>query len=113
MLSKPDVLQRYMQSPEEMYLSPSAGLEIVDECQKNDLAVIGIETFVLKGDLMQPRLDLIADYSSTRITDWHEYRAICNASATLFLKDLFSKELLLSDPLVVSFVISSQSEWLS
>lgn len=91
----------------ETYLPPSVGLEIVDECQKNDFAVISIETFVLEDTSIQPKLDLIADYSSTKAAHWNEYRDVCNNAAKLFLMNLLS-----SDRLVVSFVIESQSEWL-
>jgi hypothetical protein len=94
-------------SASEIYLSPSVGLEMVDECQKNDLAIISIEAFVLKDTLIQPRLDLVADYSSTQVTYWHEYRDICNEAAKRFLTQLLS-----SKQLVVSFVIQSQGEWL-
>jgi hypothetical protein len=111
MLSESDILQRYSErgfvQSSEVYFPLSIGLEIVDECQKNNLAVISIETFVLEDSLIQPRLDLIADYSSTKATHWHEYRDICNEAAKLFLMNLLS-----SDKLVVNFVIESQSEWL-
>lgn len=114
MLSEFDILQRYSErgfvQSSETYLPPSVGLEMVNECQKNDLAVISIETFVLEGTLMHPQLDLIADYSSTKATHWHEYRDICNDAAKRFLTDLLSSEKL--DKLVVSIVVESQSEWL-
>ena len=111
MLSESDILQRYSErgfvQSSEIYLSSSVGLKMVDECQKNDLAIISIETFVLKDTLIQPRLDLVADYSSTQASHWHEYRDICNEAAKRFLTELLS-----SNQLVVSFVIQSQSEWL-
>ncbi|MGC1308182.1 MAG: hypothetical protein WA885_13225 [Phormidesmis sp.] len=111
MLSETEILQRYSErgfvQSSETYLPPSVGLAVVDECQKNDLAVISVETFVLENTSIQPKLDLIADYSSTKATRWHDYRDICNNAAKLFLMDLLS-----SDKFIVSFVIESQSEWL-
>lgn len=43
----------------------SDGIGLVEYCQKNDLAVLGIEGFEVRGDQRIPDMDCIVDFSAS------------------------------------------------
>ena len=90
----------------ELYLDPARALDFVTACNDNDLAIIGIEGFLYEQGTIVPQLDMIADFSSTKASNWQEYRTKCNRDAAAFLQRLTR-----SDNIVCSFVVVSQEEW--
>ena len=77
------------------------------DCQRRDLAIIGIEGFMLQNEEIIPQLDAIADFSSVASTDWKTYQATCNKAAKYFLKEMNNDE----RTMLFNFVVQSKSEW--
>jgi hypothetical protein len=85
-------------------------MRFIDKCERDDLAILGIEGFVREPDGVRPQLDLIADFSPKGVVGeetWEEYRPQVNQTARKFLK--FAQ----STPNVVfEFVTWSKDDWL-
>lgn len=73
-------------------------------CDKNDIAVIGIEGFELYEHTLKPSLDLIADFSPFTLGNkkWSVLRKELNQGARLFFKNT---ESLLTKDSVFNFVL--------
>ncbi|MCZ8049795.1 MAG: hypothetical protein GPI90_20905 [Microcystis aeruginosa K13-05] len=91
----------------ELYLPISHSLKFLQDCQQNELAIIGIEGFIYEEGEISPQLDLIADFSSISASDWQNYQNICNSAAKNFLLGVNIKD----KSMVFNFVILSRSEW--
>lgn len=89
----------------ELYLSVSKALELIESAERRDLAVIGLEGFNLVGKELHVRLDLIADYSSTKASSWRAFRRVCNQAAARFIR-----EAPLESNLVFNVVMTSSRE---
>lgn len=88
----------------DYYFASEDGLHLIRECESNNLAIIGVEGFLLENSDLTPRLDLIADYSNEindRSKDWQTRRSTCNKAAATFIKKYQA------DRLVFSLVIKS------
>jgi hypothetical protein len=87
-----EILERFRHGSElrggEVLLSPGYALKVVSLCDRNELAVIGIESFRLSNDETEPLLDLIADCSQAVSSDWGTYRTAANNCARSFLAQL-------------------------
>ena len=63
---------------------------MLELCDRNSIAIIGIDGFFLRDGDLHPRLDQIADYSSAVADAWDSFVRICNDSAQAFLQSLCS-----------------------
>jgi hypothetical protein len=91
----------------ELYLPIDRSFDFLNDCQGRDLAIIGIETFMLQNKNIVSLLDAIADFSSVNSHDWKTYQATCNQAAECFLKEMNNDE----RTLLFNFVVESKSEW--
>jgi hypothetical protein len=110
MLTKQEIYERYKSrsvSVYEFYFRIPLALEFIDECNKNDLLVIGVEGFIHKDGKLESQLDLIEDYSDvcTNKRDWSIRKNICYEKAVKFLMQLLDKP-----DVVVNFVVFSEAE---
>jgi hypothetical protein len=110
MLTKQEIYDRYKSrsvSGYEFYFRIPLALEFIDECNKNDLLVIGVEGFIHKDGKLESQLDLIEDYSHiyTSKRDWSTRKNICYEKAVKFLVQLLDKP-----DAVVNFVVFSNDE---
>jgi hypothetical protein len=69
-------------------LRPHYAVECVKTCERNDLAVIGVDTFLESQGRMVPQLHLVADFSSMSAADWAAFRGLCNRESERFLAGL-------------------------
>ncbi len=110
MSSIEEVLQQYRRfqarESKALYLDPQQSLNLVETCNANNIAVVGIEGFIHTGGKIEPRLDLIADFSSLKSGDWQSYKASCNAAAERFLRA--SSQV---PNVVFSFVLLAEHQW--
>ena len=110
-MSDQQVAQKYLSRSvvdgPELYLRIPDAVEFIHYCQSKDLAVLGIEGFLFDCGTLTPRMDLIADYSTTReSSSWKEYRDSVNNEALSFVRNMES----LGD-MVVSVEVWSEHEW--
>ena len=91
-------------SENEFYIPVAEGIDFIITCDDNNLSVIGIEGFIQRGEMIQPDLNIIADFSENDAGTWDEYREKCNESALEFVKRLKPDRLL-------NFTLLSESEW--
>lgn len=80
-LTREDILK----SDDQLFLSAEEGLSLADFCEREDLAIVGIEGGEYDGYAFTPDLDLIQDYSELTATDWPQFRHHCNKRARIFL----------------------------
>jgi len=80
-LTREDILK----SDDQLFLSAEEGLSLADFCEREDLAIVGIEGGEYDGYAFTPDLDLIQDYSELTATDWLQFRHHCNKRAQIFL----------------------------
>lgn len=92
----------------EHYLQPSDAVELVDVCDENDLAVVGIEAFYVEEGGIAPISGLIADFSRGDARHWVEYRQACNAESSGFLRRIPAKV-----NLRVAVTVLSEQDWKS
>jgi hypothetical protein len=90
----------------ELYLTLPTALDFVADCNRNQLAIIGIEGFTYQNGLLRARLDLIADLSAIETSNFREYKEACNRSAQDFIFPLYKNK-----GIVLSFVVLSENEW--
>lgn len=91
----------------ELYLTLPTALDFVADCNRNQLAIVGIEGFSYQNGLLRARLDLIADLSAIETSNFREYKEACNRSAQDFICNLYQQK-----RIVLSFVLFSENEWL-
>ena len=84
-----------------LYLKAPLMRELISQADESGLAVVGIEGFELHGDMLQPRLDLIADFSGAKDT-WHEHRIFCNRNAAGWMSKFSDLSDLLFDASIIS-----------
>jgi hypothetical protein len=89
----------------EIYIPKREVSDFIDLCESNQLAVIGVEGLIYEDGKFIPQLDLIADYSSSRIADWTTYMETCNSAARAFIESAKSRE-----NLYFTFVVLSPQE---
>ena len=89
----------------ELYLDASTMQKYIGEAEKLGLAVVGVEGFEQHGNALQPRLDLIADYSGARDT-WPEHRLFCNKNAAEWIAELMAER-----NLIFAATVLSEEEW--
>lgn len=90
----------------EWFFSPSVCLELVDECERNSLAVVGIEGFKIVDSKVFPKVDLITDWSEIEATNWAAFVAETSALSRKFIKTEVPTE----DGLFLNLTILSQSD---
>lgn len=70
MLSLEDIKKRYsifnVRASAELYLSTIDALRLVQECDENNLAIVGMEGFTLRNGFLYPNSDMIADFTSVK-----------------------------------------------
>ena len=111
MLSEEEVLEQFRGKARladgDIYLAQDDVSALVNVCQENDLAVLGLEGGTHDGKNFLPNLDMILDCSlDGPLTTWEEKRDICNRSALDFLESLARPEDLLLIP-----VLMSREQW--
>ena len=93
----------------EEYFPASLGPAIVSACERNDLAVIGIEGFLFEDGFTCPQMELIRDFGAVApVSSWDDHRRTCNDLALAFVTGLVSRH-----GLFLNFVITSRDEWLA
>jgi hypothetical protein len=88
----------------ELYLDAPTMQKYIGKAEKLGLAVVGVEGFELHGTGLQPRLDLIADYSGARDT-WPEYRLFCNKNAAGWIAEVAERNL------IFAATVLTEEEW--
>ena len=84
---------RGIQRGNVLYLSAEVAAEYVRDCESENVAILGIEGFLLRGDDLQARTDLICDFSPRDSSlGWEEYRAQVNRAALTFLSGVSGSE---------------------
>ncbi|HEV2705680.1 MAG TPA: hypothetical protein VGV59_07120 [Pyrinomonadaceae bacterium] len=91
---------------EELFVAAEAGAELVEDCERRNLAVIGIDGFVRDADGVVAQPDLIADFSDADAASWEEFRTACNRDSLNFIRQLPQER-----KLFLNFVIISEQEW--
>jgi len=107
-LSENEVYELYrntgISSENESYIPVTESIDFIITCDDNNLSVIGIEGFYQKGDMIQPDLNIIADFSENEAADWEVYKERCNESAMKFVRKL---EL----DILLNVTLLSEAEW--
>ena len=116
MLTESEITDRFRpkgtKRGEELFLSLSHAVALLELCDRNSIAIIGIEGFFLRDGDLHPRLDEIADYSSAVADAWDSFVRICNDSAQAFLQSLCSdSEVVSESEVVVTVTTLSQANW--
>ena len=57
----------------EFYLDITSSQDFVSACSGNNFAILGIEGVEIIEQSINPRLDLIADFSTNLMNDWQEF----------------------------------------
>jgi hypothetical protein len=103
-------MERYrgksVQVSNEIYLRMLDALAVIDDADKEDFAILGIECFDLQGDKVRPRLDRIADLSPRAgHAEWRSYQRWANSAARRFFTQF-------GEPgLVVNLAVLTLAEW--
>lgn len=88
----------------EFYFDRDRAMRFLETCDREDLAVVGIECFRITSDATEPDMNFIADYSSRlQSVEWPEARRMINAEARQFVASA-------SEGLFFNFVVSSSEE---
>jgi hypothetical protein len=90
----------------EIYLTPEAAIDCVRVCEENDVAVVGVEGFILDEASTAPLLDEIADFSELAAVEWASFRQEVNREAVEFIKELPKRV-----GLNVTLTLLSSEEW--
>jgi hypothetical protein len=69
----------------EYYFAVAGAFALIEECNANDIAVIGIEAFRVTSGAVEPDLGLIADFSPSLGSQWSEVVSLNNRAAKEFL----------------------------
>ncbi|MBS0352037.1 MAG: hypothetical protein JSR33_12825 [Proteobacteria bacterium] len=60
----------------ELYIRAPFLLEFIEECAKQNIAIIGIEGFKVINNQLEPKLDAIVDFSELTHADWETFKKI-------------------------------------
>jgi hypothetical protein len=103
-----DYRAKGVQRGDALYLDLTTAVEFVKDCDRDDIAVLGIEGFVLRGDNLEARPDLVCDFSPAYDADqeWPEYREQANRAALRFITGVAHDE-----GLVFHFDVFTLSQW--
>lgn len=93
----------------EAFLRLDDALQLVAGCRSLQLAVIGIEGFVMSPPAVYPDLDRIADFSDSGAGTWRAYADACNDAAEQFLREIAPKRR--DTDFVVSLTVLSEQDW--
>lgn len=86
---------RGLQRGREVYLDAGTAAEYVRDCENENVAILGIEGFLLRGDDLIPQMDLICDFSPRDSSlGWEQYRAQVNRDALTFLNGVNDRDAL-------------------
>jgi len=107
----PEEVERRFADRGEMHdgalcLQPADALECVQVCERNDLAVIGVDTFISDEDRMVPQLHLVADFSTMSHDDWTAFRRFCNEETERFVSGLPDR-----DGLMITLSLAPAAAW--
>jgi hypothetical protein len=70
---------------DELFLSAEDAMSLIEFCELEDLAVVGIEGGEYDGNAFTLDLDLIQDYSELTAPDWPRFSQNCNKRSRIFL----------------------------
>jgi hypothetical protein len=87
-------------------LPPADAIEFVKVCETNDLAVIGVDSFLSDQDTLIPALHLVADFPAMSDTDWAAFRQLCNSESERFIAALEGRE-----DMLVTLSIAPAGAW--
>jgi hypothetical protein len=90
----------------EVYLDIGVMQKMVAEVERSNLLIVGIEGFLLSEESLQPRLDLIADFSDASADSWEEMRRICNKAARDWIESINK-----NSALYLTATILSEHDW--
>lgn len=88
----------------EYYFAVPGARALIEKCNANDIAIIGIEAFRVTPSTVEPELGLIADFSSSLASHWSEVISINNGAAKEFLANA-------PQDLLFTFVLCSSDEY--
>lgn len=88
-----------------LYVRPDVALECLDRCAELSFAVLGLEGFILRGEQIEPRMELIADWSLVPVETWEGFVERCDSLSRKYIADLPKDE-----DLVLHLAVTSQSE---
>ncbi len=60
-----------------LYFKPRDAIRLVDECERNQMAIIGLEGLDLRGEYIVPDMKTIVDLSDLQAPTWDAYVAQC------------------------------------
>jgi hypothetical protein len=91
-LERLSATSKAIQEAKSFYFRREDAKELIEECDRKDLAVVGIEALTRKDDGgIIAHLDLIADFLATEIDwsghNWESFRRKCNKAAVEFLDE--------------------------
>ncbi len=101
-----EMTRRGMTRGGEVYLTPEAAAACVRICEDDDVAVIGLEGYLIDEASTVPLLDQIADFSGLRAVDWLTFRTEVNREALEFIEDLPRRV-----GLLIALTLLSREEW--
>ncbi|MFM0028371.1 hypothetical protein PQR70_19145 [Paraburkholderia madseniana] len=76
----------------EIYVEGEAALGIPADCEDNNVAIIGVDTFTITPGSTYPHLDGIADYSPKVRRPWDDFRQRCNKAALEFMQEMLTEK---------------------
>ena len=87
----PDVIYR----SNSMYFRVETVPKFIDWCDESNIMIVGIEGFEFEDNVIKPRFDLIADFSSAteNIEHWDLSRKLLNQAARNFFETNHVKDL--------------------
>lgn len=88
----------------ELFLPVETLEDFIEECQKNDLAILRLEGFELGADYILP-LPILGD-PDEHPGPWKSYREACNNDAVEFIKKIKPQK-----NLYFAFVVVNEEEW--
>jgi hypothetical protein len=110
-LLTPDEVEQQFSERGEMHegalcLPPLDAIECLHLCESNDLAVIGVDTFLAEEGRMVPQLHLVADFSSMSHDDWQAFREFCNTETERFIASVTEQQ-----GLMITLSIAPAAAW--
>lgn len=91
----------------EFYIPSQYAINFVEDCSLRNIAVIGVEGFLIFDQKIMPLLDEIADFSSVVAPDWQNFVDQCNVAAKRFL-EIYGED----QKKIFSFVFINKDEWI-
>ena len=93
----------------EIYLHASDALNFITDCETQNIAKLGFDTFRIDERGILPFLDGIADFSPREKKPWTEYRSRCNYVSASIVKQLIEEKGL--EKTYFAFVLWTESEY--